>query len=124
MQQALLQRNANHFNQAQETPMAQPPISDIIPPFNPSPDIAQCILSGNLTDFTTQSEIIQEILQNLEKLPNTNDINLQLSDEEFVAGMQSIGEGKSSSQSGRHYSLYKAFLTFPFTTNIMTLLIN
>ena len=38
--------------------------------------------------------------------------------------MKKVSEGTSSSASGRHYSLYKALHSFPFTMSIMVKLVN
>ena len=47
-----------------------------------------------------------------------------MSNAEFIAGMSSISEGKSSSQSGRHYGMYKVLFAFPFTIQMMVKLVN
>ena len=124
MNKALLERNANHFHQAVETPFAQPPLSHLVPPMESNTIIAEKILSGDISDFTNQSVMLQELLQNLQKLPNIKDSTYEVTDAEFIAGIKSISEGKSSSQSGRHYSMYKALLAFPFTVQVMVKMIN
>ena len=86
--------------------------------------IAQKILAGDLSDFPQQATIINELLTNLKKLPSVKNFSCEMTDEEFIEGMRHIAEGKSSSHSGRHYSLYKALLAFPFTTNIMVNIVN
>ena len=65
MNTALLCRNIKHFNQASETPLTKKTLSDIIPPFQPSPVIANRILDGDISDFQEQSVIIQELLTSL-----------------------------------------------------------
>ena len=52
------------------------------------------------------------------------DASTTITNEEFIAGIKGISEGKTSSQSGRHYSMYKALVAFPFTTQIIVKLIS
>lgn len=49
---ALLDRNKLHFHQASETTLAQPPYSDILPPFDSS-STEQEILQGNSSSLPT-----------------------------------------------------------------------
>ena len=81
-------------------------------------------MNGDITNFEEQPEHIQELLQSLEKLPNTTNNKCILLYEEFITGIRKVFEGKSLSGSGRHYSLYKAIVAFPFTTSIIVQLIN
>ena len=69
MDKALLDINARHFHQASENPYAQAPLKDMVPPMESSPEISQKILCSNLSDFTTQSNIINELLASLEMIP-------------------------------------------------------
>ena len=66
MDRALIERNARHFYQASETPFAQSPLKDLVPPLEASNDITQRILIGDLFDLKNQSTIINDLFQNLE----------------------------------------------------------
>ena len=68
--------------------------------------------------------VIQEILSQLQLLPDLTTVLHELSAEKLIQGMKNIGKGKSSSMSGRHYTIYKALLRFPFTVSIIVSLIN
>lgn len=108
----------------EETPFAQPQLSTIFPPFHSNHDLNQRLLAGKLTDFQQHPDIINSLLSNLSTLPTLTPVNPTLTTEEFIAGMTAAKEGKTSSLSGRHYSIYKALLAFPFTTNLLVTLIN
>ena len=124
MNKAIINFNIRHFNQAAETPFAQPPLSSITPPFQSSSSIATKILQGNLTNFNDQDTIIQDILQNLKKLPFIQNLPLHMSDDDFKNGIRIILEGKTSPPSGRDYGMYKAMLVFPFTIQLIMRLID
>jgi len=48
-------------------------------------------------------------------VPTQTEIKHNITFLEFTEGMKKAKEGKSSSMSGRHYSIYKALRTFPYT---------
>ena len=120
----LIERNKKHFNQASKTPFAKPPLSELLPPHHSNPKIANELFKGDTSSFENHNPIIQELLSQLQLLPDLTTILHKLSAEEFIQGMKNIGEGKSSSMLERHYSIYKALLHFPFTINIIVSLIN
>ena len=78
---------------------------------------AQKILDGDLSDFSNQPEIIMDLLHSLQHLPSVFDSEYKITDEEFITGMRGIAEGKYSSQSSCHYSMYRAVLSFPLPPN-------
>ena len=75
-------------------------------------------------EFHHQSNAIKLLLTQLQKLPTLQSTNIHLSDSDFTLGMKLIAEGKTSSMSRRHYGMYKALLSFPFTITTMVTLIN
>ena len=81
------------------------------------------ILDGDITNIATQNKFIQDILQSLRKVPHITDIDMHMSDEDFITGMRKRSRGKSFSASGQYYSLYKALQFFLFTMNLITKLI-
>ena len=62
---ALLDRNKKHFGQASVTPFAQPPLSEVLPPFDYSDTVA-AILRGNLSPFTDLPPETRAFLSNMQ----------------------------------------------------------
>ena len=60
----------------------------------------------------------------MERLPTTTEAPAEMNDTEFLNGMKRTNKGKSSSQSGQHYSMYKALIAFPFTSQIIVEIIS
>jgi len=119
---ALLERNAKHFSQAKDTPLACPPFSNILPPFHFSKTV-DSILQGNLTAF---GPLPKELRTFLELMQSTTPpvVDHLLTMQTFRDGMKKISEGKSSSMSGRHYGIYKALLPDDYFTGKVVQLIN
>ena len=64
------------------------------------------------------------MLQNMKKLPDTNDIEWELTIDSFKMVIRALNEGKFASALSRHYSIYKTLNSFPFTMSISVNLIN
>ena len=62
MHSALINRNAQHFNQAADTPFASAPIKHIIQPLESNSTIATKLLDGDISDFGDQDIIIKDLL--------------------------------------------------------------
>ena len=124
MDKALLDRNAKHIYQASQTPFAQAPLKDIVPSIKSFPEISQKIFCSNHSNFITQTNIINEQLASLEMIPLLQQLESFISNEAFKQEIQEISEGKSSSKSGQHYSMYKVMLAFSFRIQIMVRTIN
>lgn len=124
LHKALIERNQNHFNQSCHTPFAQDPLCTLLPTFKRNLPVEQRLLQGDTSDFSSFNPIISELLFELKTLPDFSPMPFLLTDKEFIEGMQLAHEGKSSFMSGRHYSIYKALLRFPYTIRIITSHIN
>ena len=92
---ALLNRNRHHFRQAHETPFAQPPLSDILPPLDYT-DTVEAILRGDLLFFTNLPPETRSFLSNMKSTPSEL-FSETISLEDFTIGMKKATEGKSSS---------------------------
>ena len=104
----LLKRNKKHFNQANETYLAKPPHSEILPPFHYIPVVDET-LEDNL--FDSLSPELKALLTEMQALnpPHTTDPIMTITN--FRECTKKVAEGKSSSLSGRNYSIYKAMHT-------------
>lgn len=102
----LLNRNIRHFGQALETPFACSPLADIVLLLHSNPTISTKLLSGNILDFQYQNDTIKFLLTNLAKLDNVQEDTWEMDLEDFKTGICLVSEGKSSSNSGRHYPSY------------------
>jgi hypothetical protein len=105
----LIKRNKQHFSQANETYLAKPPHSEILPPFHYSPAVNK-VLEGNLNSFNSLQPELKALLTEMKALAPQNTINPIMTITNFRDGMKKVPEGKSSSLSGRNYSIYKAML--------------
>ena len=117
----LLTRNTRHFEQAKETPFATQH-ADTIPPFEPHPS-HESILQGRPPFFSDLPPEMNAFLSHLKtQIPESFQVEIDTA--HFIDGMKKIGEGKSSSLSGRHYGIYKALLGSPIFCETVVRLIN
>jgi hypothetical protein len=119
----LIKRNKKHFSQANETYLAKPPHSEILPPFHYSPAVDE-VLEGNLNSFDSLQPELKALLTEMKALTPTNTIDSTMTITNFREGMKKVPEGKSSSLSGRNYSIYKATLPDSYLTGKVVDLIN
>ena len=105
----LIQCNKKHLSQANESYLAQPPHSETLPPFHYSPVVHE-ILKGNLNSFDSLPPELKSLLTEMKALDSPHTINPIMTITNFREGMKKVPEGKSSSLSGRNYSIYKAML--------------
>jgi hypothetical protein len=119
----LIKRNKKHFSQANETYLAKPPHSEILPPFHYSPAIHE-VLEGNLNSFDSLQLELKALLTEMKALALPNTIDPTMTTANFRDGMKKVPEGKSSSLSGRNYSIYKAMLPDNYFTGKVVELIN
>ena len=108
---ACLERNKQHFAQAQGTPFTIPPLSQIEP--SACGPISDAILEGRLQDLpfdvTSLPEAQQIILEELEQcIPTMSD---SLVFEDFKRRFSIWREDTSTSPSGMYLSLYKALIS-------------
>ena len=124
LNETLLQRNIHHFAQSKDTPFNKEPLKSLFPTFEPSPEIDQQLLHGNLTNLPPLPPYIISLFQAISTLNCPTPISDDLQSTVFKDGMQKISKGKASPMSERHHGLYKALLPHDFTINIMVKLIN
>mmetsp|Transcript_23606 Transcript_23606/g.35849 ORF Transcript_23606/g.35849 Transcript_23606/m.35849 type:complete len:196 (+) Transcript_23606:495-1082(+) len=104
--------------------MTKPPYENQLPPFQSNHKLSDKLLQGDTSNFENTDPIIRDLLQQLQQIPNLTEISHKISTTDFIQGMKKVSEGKSSSGSGRNYSLYKSILHFPYTTNLIVKLLS
>ena len=115
--------NKKHFIQANETYLAKPPHSEILSPFHYSPVVDE-VLEGNLNSFDSLQLELKVLLTEMKALDQPNTIDPTMTITNFRESMKKVPEGKSSSLSGRNYSIYKAMLPDNYFTGKVVELIN
>ena len=118
-----IQGNKKHFSQANETYLAKPPHSEILPPFHYSP-VVDKILEGNLNSFYALPPELKSLLTEMKALDLPHTIDPTMTITNFREGMKKVSEEKLSSLSGRNYSIYKAMLPDNYFTGKVVELIN
>lgn len=120
---SLRRNNLQHFNQATSTPLTKPPLQQIFPPFELSEVAVDQILHGDLSSLPNLNSTHRKLL----RMIPTSDVT-QISDEMtnklFIQGIKKIPEGKTSSMSGRNYSIYKSILPHEKPVTILVTIIN
>ena len=108
---ACLDRNRNHFAQAQGTPFTIPPLSMI--ESSACGPVSDCILEGRLEDLPFDTKTLPEaqriILEELEQCCPTMNDSIEFND--FKRRFSVWREATSTSPSGMYLSLYKALIT-------------
>ena len=123
----LLERNKIHFAQSgtDRTPFTQPPLSSIVPLFSSNATVTNNLLNNSLTDFPPLSNPTKAFLNNIASPQHIHDtVSDDLSVSDFINGIKRIPESKSSSASGRSYSVYRALSPFPDSIKLIVQLIN
>jgi hypothetical protein len=67
----LIKCNKKHFSQANETYLAKPPHSEILPPFHYSPAVDE-VLEGNLNSFDSLQPELKALLTEMKALAPTS----------------------------------------------------
>ena len=125
--QLILQRNKHHFAQSgtDKTPFTTKPLSDILPPLHSNHQTTNIFLQGNLSNFPSDLPKATKTLLTCLKAPDSiKTVPDTITTQQFIHGIKRIPEGKSSSNSGRNYSIYRALSHFPTSCSIIVLLIN
>ena len=94
----LLKHNKKHFSQANETYLAKPPHSAILPPFHYTLVVNE-ILKGNLNSFDSLPPELKALLTEMQALDPPHTIDPTMTIANFREGMKKVPEGKSSSLS-------------------------
>ena len=101
----LLQFNQNHFRQANDTPFGQHgTLAHHVDPLNPNNQHEE-LLSGTATFLEDTTPELDQWIQELEQKSN-EEIDLQISEEDFIHCFRRMKEHKASSPSGRHVGHY------------------
>ena len=120
----LIQCNKKHSSQAKnETYLAKAPHSEILPSFHYSPVVDE-ILEGSLNSFDSLPLELKALLTEMKALDPPHTINPTMTITNFREGMKKVPEGKSSSLSGRNYSIYRAMLPDKYCRGKVVKLIN
>ena len=88
LQSVLLQQNTNHFSQFSEIPFANSLLSNTYPLILQYPGTTDKLLCGNLQNFHSQPETIQELLASLKKIPLFSDIKIILANKDVIYGFK------------------------------------
>jgi hypothetical protein len=107
---AIIERNIQHFSQADGTPFTIEPLKSLLGPYATS-EFAQSILLGEVDILSLPvSEATKAILLHLKKSPSHETINVDISTEDVINGYMKWGEFTSTSPSGAHLGHDKAML--------------
>ena len=105
-----------HFD-AKDNPVPDHSLSQITPAIDE-------VLEGNLNSFDSLQPELKALLTKMKALAPQNTIDPIMTITHFRDGMKKVPEGKSSSLSGRNYSIYKAMLPDNYYTGKVVELIN
>ena len=107
----LIERNQEHFSQAQGSPFTVAPLSDTFGYKGETMEATQLIRGHNSEHIIKKQPIgVQSILRKLNDNKALPLINADLTYSEFVAGFRTWREATSTSPSGRHLGHYKTLL--------------
>jgi hypothetical protein len=105
---SLLDRGVNHFGQAKNTPFASPQLVNILGYKGTNKTSTQLIRQQQKTqELQEQPEYVQHIINKLSDGNNLQQIDSDISYDEFVSGIRKWREATTTSPSGRHLGHYK-----------------
>jgi hypothetical protein len=108
IEEKLLERNKQHYAQAENTEMASPETRDLMGPSGTT-DFCDQVLKGT-ADLTAFSPSLQAIFQQLENPPDVK-IDYVISYDDFKDALNCWKEKTSTSPSGRHLGHYISLMT-------------
>jgi Reverse transcriptase (RNA-dependent DNA polymerase) len=119
MEDPLLDRNINHFGQAEGTPFTLDPLLSTYGYEGCNEFSTKLIDEGLIPDeMYEQPEYVKMILRKLSNGENLPKIESEITFEEFIAGFKSWKEKTTTSPSGRHLGHYKLLISLPIYETI------
>jgi hypothetical protein len=109
---ALLNQNEMHFSQSDGTPFTVEPLKSMLGS-NGTSTWAQALLNGEIdVDSLGLEEAVDSILKQLQRRINKEDIDIEITTDDFIKGYSKWSEYTSTSPSGTHLGLDKAILRY------------
>jgi hypothetical protein len=113
----IIQRNINHFSQAESTPLTVAPLKTILGPYATS-DASSAILDGTYDiDSINTTQAMKDILFKCKRIVPAHSVDCLITTEDVRNGFKAWRESTTTSPSNLHLGHAKACFHFDYTDN-------